>query len=100
MYISEFEESVAPWSAHHHHLSSGGLMMRLSEAPRYLREWSQTYEREYSAFKSTHGPEELANYVWHDQMGMREMHKEFYPKIKVDSLCKIFTRWDETLDEL
>ena len=40
--------------------------------------------------------------AWDDQLAMRRMHKDLYPRVKVDSCARIFRRWDrpEIMDQI
>ena len=78
--------------------------MRVQNAAKYMMEWNAKYEQWHSMFLMADNKERESNHKkfkkWHDQASMRRMHKEHYPKIKVDSLCKIFIRNDELMGYL
>lgn len=77
-----FEEEKYPWSKCRPHLSAGAWMARVPDAIYYLRMW----EADWRSTGSSKG--------WDDQMAFRRLHRRFYPRFKVDTLAKVWTRCD------
>lgn len=81
-----FEEEKYPWSKCRPHLSSGAFMARVSDAIFYLKEWENDW--------ISHGSKKN----WDDQTGLRRVHKKYYPRFKVDTLARVWTRCDTKMD--
>jgi len=81
-----FEEEKYPWSKCRPHLSSGAFMARVSDAIFYLREWENDWR--------SHGEKK----DWDDQTGLRRVHRKYYPRFKVDTLARVWTRCDTKMD--
>ena len=77
-------------------------MVKVTEAEKYMEEWSKFSPEalqiylEYLEGITSHGPET----EWQDIMGLREMHRRHYPKIKVDTLARVFTSHDDFMSVL
>ena len=41
-----------------------------------------------------------STFYWDDQLSLRAMHKVFWPRIKADALCRVFTRNNRFLNML
>jgi len=81
-----FEHEKYPWSRCRPHLSAGAWIARPGDALHYLRLWEDDWR------KGGEDPE------WNDQEAFRRLHKEYYPKFKVDSLARVWTRCDSGID--
>lgn len=84
--LHAFERDVAPWSRHHAHITAGMFMARISTLLTYMED----LERESKSFKGS----------FNDQRHWRRLHGRAYPRVKADSLCKIFVRTDEFIDSV
>ncbi|ETO18026.1 hypothetical protein RFI_19269, partial [Reticulomyxa filosa] len=95
---SAFENQCSPWSRHHQHVNAGGLMIKLSAFRPYL----DYIDRDYKNFTIMRASEiaETGKNRWRDQTCWRQMLLRFYPRMKVDSLAKIWTRVDIFLNDL
>jgi len=80
-----FEQKCYNASKYHNHLSAGIYIGR-TKAILYYLQWIV---------------DNLGNMQGHfdDQATWRELHYQHYPKIKVDYLCKIFSRFDDYINE-
>jgi len=86
-----FEEKKYLPSQFHNHPSAGYYMGRASYIKDILKEIIE-------------GDKEKATWTLHggwfdDAASWRYMHKKYYPKMKVDNKCKIFSRWDIYFDK-
>lgn len=83
-----FENSVAeytdPW---HAHLNSGGFIGRTEFIGSCAQEILDTW-RVNPAFCDDHRG-------FNDQLGWRQLHRKYYPRIKIDCPCSIFVRFDD-----
>eukprot|EP00092_Neocalanus_flemingeri_P002618 GFUD01002805.1.p1 GENE.GFUD01002805.1~~GFUD01002805.1.p1 ORF type:complete len:310 (+),score=76.06 GFUD01002805.1:38-967(+) len=88
-----FESEKYPWSKCRPHLSSGAWMARVADALSYLRMWEADWTEKEGGMTETEKTR-----GWDDQMAFRRLHKRFYPRFKVDTLAKIWTRSDSSMD--
>jgi len=84
--LKVFENEKYPWSKCRPHLSAGAWMARVSDAIYYLRLW----ENDWKSRGSEKG--------WDDQMAFRRLHRRFYPRFKVDTMARVWTRCDTGMD--
>jgi hypothetical protein len=70
----------------HCRLSAGGYVGEREALVRYLRMLIEAYEKkeEWAFF----------NGAFDDQLGWRGLHYKYFPKIQVDTACRIFKRFD------
>ena len=83
--LFQFEAAVAPWSKHHAHITAGMFMARTSTLLAYMED----LEQESKGFPG----------AFNDQRHWRRLHQRTYPRVKTDSMCKIFVRTDEFMNE-
>ncbi|MBU0615647.1 MAG: hypothetical protein KJ601_06145 [Nanoarchaeota archaeon] len=88
--LNEFEKSKYPGSRYHNHLSAGALMGTSDFIQEMLESIIKMHKSGYSMF--------IHKGKFDDQLAWRHLHKQYYPKIKIDSRCKIFARFDEFLE--
>ena len=95
---SHLENILSPWSKHHQHLNAGGMMARVDCILPYL----EFMERDYNetGIKYAKEIEESGKHKWRDQTCWRQMALKYYPKIKIDSLSKIWSRVDIYINDL
>jgi hypothetical protein len=70
----------------HSHLSAGGYVGECQALIGYLRTLRQADE--------TRQDWALVQGRFDDQLGWRALHREHYPKIQIDTECRIFKRYD------
>ena len=87
-----FENTVYPWSHYHQHLNAGGFMGRIKNMIPYLEYMKQDYNN--YTINNRDIINETGKNRWRDQTCFKQMHSKFYPKIKIDSLSKIWSRVD------
>jgi len=83
----DFETTTYPANPLHCHLSAGAYFARTPSLLRYLRR-----------LQSAHAAAEVWTLGFHarfdDQLAWRNLHRQEYPRIKVDSFSRIFRRYD------
>eukprot|EP01083_Nonionella_stella_P152212 487575_1 len=81
-----FENTVNRWSRHHQHINSNIFMV--GGGMHNFKKYVHMIKTHYDAYDSD-------KMKWSFQAAIRELHQINYPKIKIDSLAKIWTRVDE-----
>ena len=99
-FFRKFENSVAPWSKYHTHLSAGGFMSTLKGLEKFLFLWLMDHAIQYDRAERNKTDGRLIQFGWDDQLALRGLHMQHHPAIKVDTLSKIFTRRDDRRFEL
>lgn len=76
-------------------------MAPLDKAEEYLQLWINFYRKARLKFELSYkGKNARKRFRWNDQRALRNLHQEQYPRMKVDTLTKVFSRNDEFLHEL
>jgi len=70
----------------HCHLSAGGYVGDREALVSYLRMLIEAYEKREDWV--------LFNGAFDDQLGWRTLHYKYYPKLQVDTECRVFKRFD------
>ena len=73
-------------------------MATLNSMEVFLTLWLDDYARELKIHTEKNGS--AKGFHWDDQMALRRLHKRLHPRVKVDTLSKVFTRRDERIAEL
>ncbi len=88
-----FESLVSPWSLHHSHPSSGGILGSPAAMEYYLGMVQDEYDRLKDDGESPPSS-------FDEQSSLRRLHLAHYPAVKVDSLAWVMNRRDEKVNEL
>jgi len=83
----DFEIATYPSNPLHCRLSAGAYLARTESLLRYLRRLQAAHATEEAWTLGFHGR-------FDDQLAWRHLHRQEYPRIQVDSLSKIFRRYD------
>ncbi len=92
---SSFEDFVYPWSQHHRHPSAGAFMATVDNMERFMLLLLQDYDEQRSL-----RVKRIGTVIWDDQLALRELHRRWYPRIKVDTLSLVFTVQDDNIYNL
>lgn len=83
-----FEDSVAPEAdPAHRHLNAGGYLARTSYLGPRLKE--------VMAAMAGHADWCTAEHGFDDQLAWRQLHRRYYPQMRVDTSCRVFLRFDD-----
>lgn len=69
-------------------------------SPSSMEYYMRLLQADYSLGLSTRTKARTGEVIWDDQLALRKIHLSHYPRVKVDSLAKIFARKDDKMNEL